>query len=119
MPHVTVQYTCTFSSITNKRQDQFFIEHVYSRPRNLTKGRGDIISVYTGSGDGATRCFDAKSAGLKRTFKGHENTVNSVQVTRLPYVSMHGSACVLIWECLQMLYVLFITIRKGDTLKNT
>ena len=88
MPHVTVQNTCTYSSITNKRQDQFFIENVYSRPRNFTKGRGDIISVYTGSGDGATRCFDAKSAGLKRTFKGHENTVNSVQVTRLPYVSM-------------------------------
>lgn len=36
--------------------------------------------VYTGCGDTQARCYDLKSAVLKRTFKGHTGSVNSLRV---------------------------------------
>ena len=37
-------------------------------------------TVYTGCGDTIARCFDVKSGALKRTFKGHTGSVNSLRV---------------------------------------
>jgi len=39
-----------------------------------------FILVFTGSGDGTARCYDAKSGTLKRTFTGHEIAINGMQV---------------------------------------
>jgi WD40 repeat protein len=38
------------------------------------------LVVYTGCGDTNARCFDVKSGALKRTFKGHAGSVNSLRV---------------------------------------
>ena len=37
-------------------------------------------SVVTGSGDGAVRCFDAKSGHLLRVFDGHPGSVMAMQM---------------------------------------
>jgi len=39
-----------------------------------------LLSVFTGSGDYSARCYGAKSAALKRTFKSHEGCVNKLEV---------------------------------------
>ncbi len=39
--------------------------------------------VITGCGDGLARCFDAKSGALRRSFKGHDATINALQVSVL------------------------------------
>lgn len=36
--------------------------------------------VFTGCGDGITRCFDAKSGALKRAFNGHTAAINCLRV---------------------------------------
>ena len=41
---------------------------------------GSLFSVITGCGDGIARMFDAKSGALKRSMKGHESTINTLQV---------------------------------------
>lgn len=37
--------------------------------------------VITGCGDGAVRCYDAKSGHLLRTFAGHEGTIMAIQMS--------------------------------------
>ncbi len=40
-----------------------------------------FFKVYTSCGDGIARAYDAKSALLKRSFKGHNGSVNCIRVS--------------------------------------
>ena len=44
--------------------------------------------VFTACGGGIARCFDAKSAGLKRVFRGHTGAVNCLKVKLLDYANL-------------------------------
>lgn len=46
----------------------------------LLKVNHIFIPVFTGSGDGTAMCFGSKSGTLLRTFKGHDVSVNAIQV---------------------------------------
>ena len=46
------------------------------------------FAVFTGCGDAIARCFDAKSGAIKRQFKGHEVTVNTLQVPNTSIISL-------------------------------
>jgi WD40 repeat protein len=51
------------------------------------------FQVFTACGDSNSRCFDAKSGALRRTFKGHTGAVNCLRVVdkRLFTGSFDGS----------------------------
>ncbi len=36
--------------------------------------------VFSSCGDGIARCYDAKSAGLKRSMKNHKGCINGLRV---------------------------------------
>jgi hypothetical protein len=52
-----------------------FVDEMHEVQTNITH-----VAVVTGCGDGIARCFDAKTGVMKRTLKGHEVSINTIQV---------------------------------------